>query len=275
MGEMNWTAVLTGVAAIATAISAGFVGWQAWETRKTASTAARELAVGRDSLEVSQHLAFEAVKARLDSRGPVLRVYVVSPDEVRAPSAYGEPQPWPTGRQFRRPKDDSHRFIIGCTVAIHNEGTASASITASNFVLPNNTGRTPPALGIPLTLKPGDQISLLLQDSRPLAEWVENWEAWSSGQQGPYATFGEINCNDGFDEGVTDHWRVQLAGYPVEPITGEGDGWMVRAGTTTQDIITGQPPTTSAHVEPQQRKYFVSKMRNSALPLTPDPGATS
>jgi hypothetical protein len=70
-------AAATGVGALATGISMAFIAWQAWETRKAAGAASNSVSIAKESLLVSQMLALEAIRTRLDARAPRLRVVAV------------------------------------------------------------------------------------------------------------------------------------------------------------------------------------------------------
>jgi hypothetical protein len=132
----DWTqvaAIATGVAAVVGSASLIAIAWQAWETRKTAGAARDSLEIGRASLKVSQQVAVEATKARLDARAPRLLVTaaLAESEVARGRSGSGIRQvgaPWPGDREFRRTEDDYQVLAVGAQIDITNEGDRSVNV---------------------------------------------------------------------------------------------------------------------------------------------------
>jgi hypothetical protein len=93
------------VAAVGTAL---IVAWQALETARAAGAAEEGLSGARDSFRVSQVLAVEAERLRLDAAGPMLAVRVNPPEwpPRSAPLFVGsEPAQLAEGQVFRVPRE--------------------------------------------------------------------------------------------------------------------------------------------------------------------------
>jgi hypothetical protein len=96
----DWTQVgslATGIGALVNAAVGGLIAWQAWETRQTAQAGREGVEVSRRSLAISQAMAIDSTKARLDARAPRLLVTPAPTDSetVKGASNFGEDQPWP------------------------------------------------------------------------------------------------------------------------------------------------------------------------------------
>ncbi|WP_158852820.1 hypothetical protein [Saccharothrix deserti] len=270
----DWTqvgAIATGAGALVTGVSAGLIAWQAWETRRTAQAGRGGVEIGQRSLEVSQALAIDSTKARLDARAPRLLVTAAPThgEVVMGPSGSGQPRPWPVDRTFRRTEDDYQYLLTGAQVDIKNEGDRSqrVGIDANEVTLlrPENGNITPNGGRITVLLAPGESCEFRLADQRTLQQWSEVWEARRGGEAAAGKTGGEVICSDPYDEGIVDRWKIELYSYPVEPILNDLAGWRIRNGQT-------DPPIVTTYISQQTREYYLSKQGNRKLETTSPQG---
>jgi hypothetical protein len=70
---------------------------------------------------------------------------------------------------------------------------------------------------------------------------------------------GEVEVDDGFDNGVTDTWQVTLTGFPLQPVPDEDASWQIGR------LVPEQPPLM-AEVSQLRRTYWRSKQRQIELP---------
>ena len=267
----DWTqvgALATGAGAIVTGFSAGLIAWQAWETRRTAKVGQSGVEIGRQSLEVSQALAIDSTKARLDARAP--RIWVRSAptqgEVVMGKSEVGLPQPWPLEQTFRRTEDDHKTLLVGAQIDVTNEGDRSQRICiAGNVQLlrPEGANLTPNSGQITVFLGPGKSCEFRLMEAGHVDSWAANWDSYQKGDVHLCKSIGQVTCSDPYDEGVIDRWTIELYGYPIEPIPNDIAGWKIRNGQTN-------PPVVEVVVMQQVRAYYISKNENRELGSTPN-----
>jgi hypothetical protein len=266
----GFAAVATGVSAVATAVSAGIIAWQATETKRAAVAAERALNLGGRSLRVSQELAAEAVKARLDARGPRLIVFTTpTENEVargRSSTGTGAGDPWPMEREFRRSEDDYQKIALGTQIDIVNEGDVSVEVWidgATQVLRPegpsvrNESGRFIVPLG------QGGRCEFRVDALRPLTDWIELWDERGKGGAPSPAARATVICSDSFDEGVIDRWQIEVVAYPVEPKPNDLAAWLLRKRG-------GSPPLVTSFVYPQKRTYYLSKRSTHVLEVNGD-----
>ncbi len=283
----DWTqvgALATGAGAIITGVSAGLIAWQARETRRTADVGQSGVEIGRQSLEVSQALAIDSTKARLDARAP--RIFVRSAptqgEVVMGRSGSGLPQPWPIDRTFRRTEDDYTTLLVGAQIDVTNEGDrsqriciigavgASAPTLVSSgskrarvggyieLLRPEGANLTPNSDQVTIFLAPGESCEFRLTEARTVQQWATCWDAHTKGDANPSKSIGQVTCSDPYDEGVIDRWTIELYGYPIEPIPNDLAGWKVRNGQKN-------PQVAEVAVMQQERAYYLSKKENREL----------
>jgi hypothetical protein len=251
------------VGVIVTGSSGALIAWQAWETRRTARAGNAGVDVGRRSLEISQALAIDSTKTRLDARAPRLLVKSAPThaEVVMGPSGSGDPQPWPLDRHFRRTEDDHVSLILGAQIDVTNEGDRSQKVWIDGNVellRPEGGNLTPTGGRITVFLGPGERCEFRLTESRTLKEWTESWQARQRGDTGPSMSTGHVICSDPYDEGVVDRWELQLFGNPVKQIQNDLAGWRIRNGHTN-------PSVAEVAVRQQTREYYLSKHEDKKL----------
>jgi hypothetical protein len=135
----------TEAAALGTAMAIGYVAYQSWHTRRTADAAVRGLVTAERSLRISQAMAAEAEKTRLDHRAPVVRVGIEAADwPPFRPRQYSEPNPenvtpyvpqaeLPEGQVYRLPKNANDRIGFWAEGQVTNEGTLTIDVELRNL----------------------------------------------------------------------------------------------------------------------------------------------
>lgn len=261
---IDWTVL----AALATAASAVVVAFQTYYTRKAAEQTkeaadqtARAVEVAVRSAEGTEAALVEAAKSRLDARAPLIRVLLDEPEPspLQPSTTGGRAQPCPPGTEFRLPRDREEPLVlrVGGRVANLGEDVATVQLNVP-LVVRGDHQKTRPSLSSTLVeLDPGTGVTFELEEARPLAAWVENW-------QGPdhHLIIGQVVCSDPYDDGIIDRWTIELGGRPVEPIPGEDGGWRTRNAV-------GLPPVESPSTRLRhERLYYVSKYADKLLTRT-------
>ncbi|MEU1843367.1 hypothetical protein [Micromonospora sediminicola] len=217
------------------------------------------LELGRDSLRVSQVVALEAAKARLDARAPVLRVMKqsVQAEVLWWESPMGDREVLPNSQELRRTKDDALKLVMGANFLIRNEGAVAVEVTLNGGFY--RLGKRPLRRLDSVSLAPGESSTVRLEEPRTLVEWTENWSAQERGAQSlPQTIVGEVICSDAFDDGVIDRWRLELWCWPVRPVPDDLSAWRVN----TSDEA---PSAVNPVVVPGSRSYYRSKSRDELL----------
>lgn len=271
---IDWTAI----GSVATAFAGLVVAWQAHETRKTAEetrntakAAADGLQIARDSLAVNRDLALEAIKNRLDTRAPRLKVSAAPTSSERARHRTsvlhtGEAgQEWPRDREFQRSEDDHQPLTLGAQFELENEGADSLDVWVDgpvNWLRPLGQNVTFTPSRVTVKLAPRERCEFRLEATRPLHEWADAWENRSKENDEVAGASGEVICSDSFDDGVIDRWRLDTWCYPVEPKLGDLAGWVLRPHAIGEDP---EPPVVSAHVGRLRRDYYFSKEEDKVI----------
>jgi len=256
------------VAAVGTAL---IVAWQSLETARAASAAEEGLRGANDSLLVSQVLAIEAERQRLDVEAPRLVVRINPPEwppRVGRQFVASEPAQLPQGEVFRMPRDGPRHVLLRADGFIRNEGGLTARVSVRGMRIYDRAVMEGPSWE-PKWTEPGDYEldigpdsveQFRLDDERPASEWIANSEAAERGEPGSTTGVGVVVAHDSNDNGVVDTWEVELAGRPFERIPGEQGGWRLY-----RDLLTGRGPMV-AQVRPRVRRYYRSKSRQQVLP---------
>jgi len=252
------------VAAIGTAL---IIAWQSLETARAARAAEEGLRGTADSLRVSQVLAVEAERRRLDGAAPILTVRINPPEwPPRGGRLFvgSEPAKLEEGQVFRLPREGPNHVTLRADGYIRNEGPLTRAVSLRNLCVEHfDQGTRSMVFGEPgdyeLDLLVEQNIRIRLQDERPAAEWVANAEAAARHETPPSAGVGTVIAKDDFDNGVIDTFELELGGYPLERVPGEDGAWRVPHCLPTNVPI-------HAVVRPRVRRYFRSKMRNQELP---------
>lgn len=276
----------TEAAALGTATAIGYVAYQSWHTRRAADAAVRGLVTAEHALRVSQAMAAEAEKRRLDQRAPAVRVSIGDPSwpPCAARQFVGsEAAPLPAGHIYRLPKNASDRLGAWAEGQVSNEGSATVDVELRGVrlfvelpgVAADTPGRSPwsePEI-CRRSLGPGETLRFRLQGECPVSDWIADHRAAEQNRirKGtvddpvlPLAAVirGEVVVDDGDDNGVIDRWSLTLTGEPLEPVPDEAESWQI------PKLPPGREPI-SATVGRRRRTYWRSKERGLELP-TPE-----
>jgi hypothetical protein len=260
------------VAAVGTAL---IIAWQSLETARAARAAEEGLRGATDTLLVSQVLAVEAERRRLDAAGPMLTVRINPPEwPPRGARLFvgSEPEQLDEGRVFRLPREGPNHMTLRADGYVRNEGARTVTISLLNLCVEHLAeGAMNRVFGEPgnheVDLQPDQPVRFRLQDERMAAEWVANAEAAARNSQPPNVAIGTVVAKDDFDNGISDTWEVELGGYPLEPVPGENGSWRVPHSLPQNVPI-------HAAVRPRVRRYFRSKARKQELPQVELPPLT-
>jgi hypothetical protein len=181
-GSDKWaTVIVASGAAIA-------VAWQSFETRRAATAAERALAAADDSLRVSQVLAIEAERQRLDAEAPRLVVRINPPEwppRVGRQFVGSEPAQLPQGEVFRLPKDGPRHLLLRADGFIRNEGGMTVRVSVRGMRIYDRPVMEGPSWE-PKWTEPGDYDldiapesveQFRLDDERLATEWIAKSEA--------------------------------------------------------------------------------------------------
>ncbi|MCQ9129983.1 hypothetical protein [Streptomyces hilarionis] len=259
MSDTFWTAL----SACATAAAFVAVAWQSFLTRSAVVTAQR-------ALIASEAVALDAARGRLDVEAPNVSVKVSDvPWPPLAWTPHGMPiQPFPPGSDvWHFPEKETERLVLQAKIEVKNNGTKHVSVEYDGdliFAVDNRPSPAPQHLLWPTGSGGAVTNSLYLQRDFTIKELSENYEAYQAGQPLPHRVAGTITVHDGRDNGVTDTWKVELSGWPVEPHPTRGSVWHV-----TRDHLTDGSGARSLifQVQPsRERTYWISRERGQRLP---------
>lgn len=246
-------AVSTGASALATATAAAVVARQTFWTR-------RAVEVAEGGTKLSQTMAVEATKTRLDLRA--VHIIVQSQGEVEwpplEPSDFGQPQPVQVGRTYHLPGDGNERLLLRVPILIYNHSDHRVALMISGMVPQDWI----PSQRVPETLvvDPEEYAVYFFQVSRSVAEWAEGYR--NAPDVGVPEAHGTVGYSDPYDDGVIDEWTLVLAGRPVVPVPNKDGLWQI---ATEQRLDIPSMPSAVGLVRPMTRRYFASKINNVTL----------
>jgi hypothetical protein len=240
---MIWT-ILAVVAAL---VGSTIVAWQALETHRTTTLSQR-------TLEVSNSLAIDSARSRLDQDAPRVEVYVEQVSVLPVDSGNTPGPKAGSGSPWYLPADAERQLRVQAQVRVINlmsdrtihlkvKGLQDAGMRPDTEVL----------------LVPTAKLAYFLTATFTLTQWAENWESRQAGNPLPNVVEGSVIAGDDRDEGVVDTWPLHLAAWPVQP--GGSDGtWQLTGGMATSDWF-------KIAIRPlRERSYWISQRRGIALP---------
>ena len=231
-----WTIAAVVVAIVGSVI----VAWQAMETHRTTTLSQR-------TLEVSNALAIDAARSRLDQDAPRIDVYV---EQVSSVPADAGDMP---GARWKLPADAARLLRVQAQVRVVN---LMNDRTIHLKVKGLQDARTRP--DVEVLLVPAAKLPYYLTATFTLSQWVENWEAHQAGTPLPNVVTGSVMAGDDRDEGVVDTWPLRLAALPVQPAEGSDGSWQLTAGVAGNEWIAIRPL--------RERSYWISQRRNIPMP---------
>jgi hypothetical protein len=238
-----WTIAAVAVAAVGSAI----VAWQALETHRTTTLSQRTLAV-------SNSLAIDAARSRLDQGAPRIEVYVEQVSVLPVDSGSTPGPAAESGARWHLPADDTRLLRVQAQVTVVNlmtdrtihlkvKGLHDTAMRADTEVL----------------LVPAAKLAYFLTATFTLSQWAENWASHQAGTPFPHTVDGCVTAGDDRDEGVVDTWPLDLAAWPIQPAA-EAGTWQLTAGMAGSDGFR-------IAIRPlRERSYWISQRRQIALP---------
>ena len=233
-----WTVAAVVVAIVGSAI----VAWQALETHRTTTLSQR-------TLEVSNALAIDAARSRLDQDAPRIDVYV---EQVAFLPA--DPGDMP-GARWKLPADAARMLRVQAQVRVvnlMNDRTIHLKVKGLQdaHMRPD----------VEVLLVPAAKLSYYLTATFTLSQWAENWESHQAGTVLPNVVGGSVIAGDDRDEGVVDTWPLHLAAWPIQPAEDSDGSWQQAAGMAGNDWF-------QIAIRPlRERSYWISQRRNISMP---------
>jgi hypothetical protein len=233
-----WTVAAVVVAIVGSAI----VAWQALETHRTTTLSQR-------TLEVSNALAIDAARSRLDQDAPRIDVYVEQVSFLPA-----DPGDMP-GARWKLPADATRLLRVQAQVRVvnlMNDRTIHLKVKGLQdaHMRPD----------VEVLLVPAAKLSYYLTATFTLTQWAENWESHQAGTVLPNVVEGCVTAGDDRDEGVVDTWPLHLAAWPIQPAEDSDGSWQQAAGMAGNDWF-------QIAIRPlRERSYWISQRRNIPMP---------
>lgn len=275
-GDWDWTAIssiATATAAVVTAITIFFIFKQTRATRTAAEQAERSADAAFHALEYSQkqldfaqrqhlqamYMAAEAVKARIDADLPGLLLQAASV----APSANVDGDGNPV--VYAEPIDDSQVLHHLIKFQIKNDGPRSAKLRYSEQIKYHTvdpTGQdsiqqiTEAEQVIPLGA--GHTLNGEYVVRRTIREWIDSFESRARGEASKAHQFTIRSLTDA-DTGANELHNISLSGTALVPRPQHRGAWIHRTMDDMKENLV-------AFIEPVERTYFLSRLRNERLP---------
>jgi hypothetical protein len=223
----------------------------------------------RVAVKVSQLIAADAVRGRLDAQVPEVTVRLSPPPwpPLARPTSGGKPVgTWPPGQAWHFPAQEagSNRIVLQQQLVLENRSERRVQARfEGNLVVFDENNRVA-AAGV-LLLGPGTQSpEIYLQRDFTIKELSENFTASEAGQELPHQVLGSVTVGDDRDNGSTDRWDLVLTGSPVHPVPDREALWQLALfhieegdGLRTMDYSL---------LPPRQRIHWISRSKGIQLP---------
>lgn len=190
MSDTLWTAI----GSIGTALGFAGVVWQGYLTRA--------------ALKVSQLVAADAIRSRLDSQAPKVTLTLNPPPwEPLAWTSLGMPcNTWPPGHTWHFPaaQDGANRLVLQQVLVLENLSERRVEVRFGGDLVVADEDRRPRPADV-IVLEPGERSGdVYLQRDFTIKELSENYEARRAGQELPHKVCGVVTVEDDRDNGSTD-----------------------------------------------------------------------
>ncbi|MFB7429049.1 hypothetical protein ACFC0K_37825 [Streptomyces hydrogenans] len=249
MSETFWTAV----GAIGGTLAFGGVIWQAQLTRRT--------------LQVSELVAADAIRSRLDSQAPdVLLSMEPPPWPPLAWTPSGMPcNPWPNGHTWHFPRDQegANQLVPQQLLTLENRSGRRLQVRFEGDLF-TVEDRRPAEPGVMLLEVDETTPPVYLQRSFTIKELSENYRAREAGRELPHQVRGSITVEDDRDNGSSDRWDLVLTGCPVEPVPDQDGLWRIALPHFTEG--SGRRSLDYSLLPPRQRVHWISRAQDVRLP---------
>jgi hypothetical protein len=243
-----------GLGSIGSTLGFAAIAWQAYLTRET--------------VKVSQLIAADGIRSRLDAQAPEVTVRLSEPPwEPLAWTNTGMPcNTWPHGHTWHFPaeQEGSNRIVLQQVLVVENKSDRRVQARFGHDLVMVDDNKRPTAVGV-LLLEPGESSpEIYLQRDFTIKELSENFIAREAGQRLPHCVIGSVTVEDDRDNGSTDWWDLILSGCPVQPVAGREGLWMI----APWHIAEGSGLRTLAYslLPPRQRIHWVSRAKGLQLP---------
>ncbi|MFB8247320.1 hypothetical protein ACFC5X_20040 [Streptomyces sp. NPDC055952] len=242
------------LSSIGTALALGGVVWQGYLTRK--------------ALKVSQLMAADAIRSRLDSQAPGVTLTLSPPPwEPLAATSTGMPcNPWPPGHTWHFPEqqDGANRLVLQQVLVLKNISDRRVQARFDGDLVVADEDRRPNAAGVIILEPHTTSREVYLQREFTIKELSENYTAKQAGQELPYTVLGTVTVEDDRDNGITDRWDLVLTGCPIEPYPARDGLWRIAPWHLTEG--SGRRTLDYSLLPSRQRTHWVSRARGIQLP---------
>ncbi|MFC1431444.1 hypothetical protein ACEZDB_12405 [Streptacidiphilus sp. N1-3] len=182
-------------------------------------------------MKVSQLIAADGIRSRLDAQAPEVTVKVSPPPwEPLAWTNTGMPcNTWPHGHTWHFPAEQqgSNRIALQQVLVVENKSDRRVQARFDGDLVVADDNRRPTAIGV-LLLEPGESSpEVYLQRDFTIKELSGNFAAREAGQELPHRVLGSVTVEDDRDNGSTDRWDLVLTGCSVVPVADRDSLWMI------------------------------------------------
>jgi hypothetical protein len=245
------------------------IAWQAYLTREALQHSRTSVELTRESVKVSQLIATDAVRSRLDAQAPAVTVKLSPPPwPPLSWNNTGMPfNPWPYDHQWPFPEqqEGSNRIALQQLLVVQNRSQARVEVRFAGELFVVNENKRPEPAGS-MILEPGETgPEVYLMDDFTIKELSENYLAREMGVEVlPHRVRGAVLVNDDRDNGTTDVWELELTGTPVQPHQSRDAVWVV----TPYNIVHGGGLRCMEYnlLPPRRRIHWISRVEKRQLP---------
>lgn len=250
MSDTFWVAL----GSIGGTLGFGAIAWQGYLTRA--------------SVKVSQLIAADTIRGRLDAQAPAVTVRLSAPPwEPLAATNHGMPcNPWPNGHTWHFPADQegANRLVLQQVLVVENRSDRPVQARFDGDLVVADENKRPTAAPV-LLLEPGEKSpEIYLQRDFTIKELSENFTAKQAGQELPYKVLGSVTVGDDRDNGSTDRWDLVLTGCPVEPVVDREGMWRIASWHMTEG--SGLRTLDYSLLPSRQRTHWISRSKGVQLP---------
>ncbi|GAA1661599.1 hypothetical protein [Microbacterium lacus] len=265
-GNASFIEVLTAwstlAAAVATALSAGFIAWQIHLTRKSVEATDKTLDIARQEFEHGRLLEIDAQKARIDADMPRIFITTFGP----LPQSYLTDEPYldelgqpdfrevPPSREMVVPADKDLRIHTTLNVSIMNDGPGRVRLWVDSHWDAENGRKT-------IFLRPGETYQFEMRCVHTLSEWIERYRARQEGRSTDEPIGMVIYVSPG-DVGAIERHPIVQGGSVVMPSAVRIDGWHV---AETSEFGSDGIGSLGATAMPFTREHYASRSENRRL----------